>query len=252
MVLTRDDGSRRDTTSPTDRVDAVADALERLRTTQAAEQPLEAILQRLAELAVEAVDGADAVSVTTLDADPARTAAATDYEVVEIDRVQYAVGDGPCLEAARTKRPVRALVQEARERWPDFAKAAEKLDVRAYVSAPLVIEGTTGDELVGALNVYGSTDGAFDPVDTMLLRVLTVAASAAISNWQRWRDASEQIEHLENALTSRAEIDQAKGALMALHGVSADEAFHRLVRHSQETNTKLKELSRQFLASLRT
>ncbi|WP_034267325.1 ANTAR domain-containing response regulator [Haloechinothrix halophila] len=234
-----------------DRFDAVAGALERLRGIHDVRESLDAVLQQFAESARDTIDGADAVSVTTLDGDEPRTAAATDLRVVQIDEAQYAAGDGPCLEAARTKQPVRALVREARERWPEFVGAAERLGVRSYLSAPLLIDAEGDSELVGALDVYGWTDGAFDPLDTALLRILTLAASATISTWHRLRRAREVIDQLDEALTSRAEIEQAKGVLMALNKISADEAFARLVKLSQDSNVKLRDLSRQLLVSLR-
>lgn len=234
-----------------DRFDAVAGALERLRGLHDVRESLDVVLQRFAESARDAIDGADAVSVTTLDGDTPSTVAATDERVVQIDEAQYAAGDGPCLEAARTKQPVRALVREARERWPDFAAAAERLDVRSYLSAPLLIDEENDAELVGALDVYGCTDGAFDPLDTTLLRLLTLAASATISMWGRLQQARDVIDQLDEALLSRAEIEQAKGVVMALNKISADEAFARLVKMSQDSNIKLRDLSRELLASLR-
>jgi PAS domain S-box-containing protein len=49
---------------------------------------------------------------------------------------------------------------------------------------------------------------------------------------------------------SRAVIEQAKGVLIAAHGISADEAFDRLVRRSQEANIKLKDIASQVLAAI--
>jgi PAS domain S-box-containing protein len=49
---------------------------------------------------------------------------------------------------------------------------------------------------------------------------------------------------------SRAIVEQAKGVLMAAHGISADEAFARLVRRSQHSNVKLREVASQFLAGI--
>jgi len=48
---------------------------------------------------------------------------------------------------------------------------------------------------------------------------------------------------LREALTSRATIDQAKGVLMARLGVSADEAFARLIALSNQLNVKLRDLA---------
>lgn len=49
---------------------------------------------------------------------------------------------------------------------------------------------------------------------------------------------------------SRAVIEQAKGVLMAVYGISADRAFDVLVWRSQETNVKLRDLAARFLADV--
>jgi AmiR/NasT family two-component response regulator len=61
----------------------------------------------------------------------------------------------------------------------------------------------------------------------------------------RARDTGEQ---LRIALDSRAVIDQAKGILMALRQISADEAFTLLVEQSQRENVKLRDLATRFVA----
>lgn len=211
------------------------------------------MLQRLAETAVKGIADADAVSVTLLEDDGARTAATTEEAVIDIDRDQYTTGRGPALHSARTRQPVRAAVREDEERWPEFVKAAQDSGVQAYLSVPLLLDGASenDDELLGALNVYSRTASAFDPFDERLMQLFTGAASAAISNARRWHHARQRVRHLEIALTSRAEIDQAKGVLMAVHGITADEAFARLVEQSQRQNTKLREVAHELLQSVR-
>jgi hypothetical protein len=98
-------------------------------------------------------------------------------------------------------------------------------------------------------NIYSRTAAAFDPFDEGLLRLYT---TAAITNARRWQQSRDKIAQLETALTSRAEIDQAKGILMALHGCTADEAFARMAERSQHTNIKVRTLARDLLASVRT
>jgi len=49
---------------------------------------------------------------------------------------------------------------------------------------------------------------------------------------------------------ARAEIEQAKGLLMAAYGISADRAFDILVWRSQETNIKVRELAHRFIAAV--
>ena len=56
-----------------------------------------------------------------------------------------------------------------------------------------------------------------------------------------------EIDQLKEALTSRATIDQAKGILMARHGVDPDEAFRLLVRMSNDTNVRLADVARALV-----
>ncbi|CAM4303109.1 ANTAR domain-containing protein [Nocardia ninae] len=51
-------------------------------------------------------------------------------------------------------------------------------------------------------------------------------------------------------LAARAVIEQAKGALMLVYGVDAQQAFGMLRRRSQETNVKLRALAAQLIAEL--
>jgi GAF domain-containing protein len=239
-----------DRIKPQARLDELSTTLDDLHDELAAGERIEAVLQRLVDTAVVAIPGADVVSVTIVSGTRPSTVAATDEAVLDIDRDQYATGEGPCLEAAELRRPVRVDVAGAHERWPAFAVAAERAGVQAYLSAPLLLDTGT-EELVGAMNIYGYQAGAFTDFDQSLLRLFTTAASGAISNARRAVRSRELTEQLRRALISHAEIDQAKGALMAVHGISADEAFARLVRRSQTTNTKLIEVARELLASLR-
>jgi AmiR/NasT family two-component response regulator len=48
-------------------------------------------------------------------------------------------------------------------------------------------------------------------------------------------------------MQTRAPIEQAKGVLMAIHGVDADQAFDMLRRHSQDTNVPVRVIAADFL-----
>ncbi|MFE9746498.1 ANTAR domain-containing response regulator [Saccharothrix saharensis] len=228
-------------------LDEASEALEELAGVLADGQTLRDALQQLAESASRVIPDAENVSVTAVDPDGASTVAATDETVLTVDADQYAAGDGPCLEATRTRKPVRATVVDGREKWPEFAAAAERAGVRAYLSTPIVVE----DELLGSLNLYSSEERAFDPFDEALLRLFVTAASTAITGFRRYERTRRLVEHLQHALESRAEIDQAKGVLMAAHGIDAEEAFGQLVTESQQHNTKLREVARNLLTSVR-
>ncbi|MEV0297411.1 PAS and ANTAR domain-containing protein [Nocardia sp. NPDC050710] len=55
---------------------------------------------------------------------------------------------------------------------------------------------------------------------------------------------------LPELYAARAVIEQAKGALMLVYGISADQAFRVLSWRSQETNVKLRALAGQLVADM--
>ncbi|MFG1647908.1 ANTAR domain-containing response regulator, partial [Amycolatopsis sp. NPDC049252] len=114
-----------------------------------------------------------------------------------------------------------------------------------YLSTPLFIDR----EYHGSLNLYDTGGTSFGALDAALLELYTTAAEAALRSARRQQSARETTAQLTTALTSRAVIDQAKGILMALHHVSADDAFELLVKASQQRNVKLREVAQQFVAS---
>ncbi|WP_083906252.1 PAS and ANTAR domain-containing protein [Mycobacterium sp. JS623] len=57
-------------------------------------------------------------------------------------------------------------------------------------------------------------------------------------------------EALPKVVEARAEIEQAKGALRVIYGISDEQAFALLRWRSQQTNTKLRALAAQLLTEL--
>ncbi|RMI29031.1 PAS and ANTAR domain-containing protein [Nocardia stercoris] len=57
-------------------------------------------------------------------------------------------------------------------------------------------------------------------------------------------------EQLPELFESRAAIEQAKGVLMRIYRITADQAFDLLVWRSQETNIRVRDLAEQFMAEL--
>ena len=238
---------------PLARLLTTAQAIEQLRDVFAAEEPLDDVAGRVADTALHAIAHADVVSITVLSWPDSRTAACTDDEALPLDSQQYASGRGPCLEAAMQRTPLRAIVGNEHARWPEFAEAAQQAGVRASLSVPLIITGTDSEqELVGSLNIYSHTATAFDEFDTELMRLYSVAAGQAISNSNRWQKARETVTQLESALHSRPDIDMAKGALVAMYGISPDQAFDRLVAESQRRNIKLRDVVHEMLDRMQT
>jgi hypothetical protein len=236
-----------------DRLDAAAVAIGSVTTLLAADGSIDDVLRGVAANAVGAVADAEAVSITMLDGLIWRTVAHTDDEVLALDEVQYARGEGPCLEAAQTRRPVRVAMELDEQRWTDFASAARASGVHATLSIPLIIASAVPgavDELVGSLNAYSRSTASFDVFDEKLLGLYTGAASQILMDARRWQRLRATVDQLQRALVSRADIDQAKGVLRTRHGGTADDAFALLVEQSQRENIKLRDIARRILDEL--
>ncbi len=131
------------------------------------------------------------------------------------------------------------------ERTPSPAQGDEGHRLAASLRLDIGPIETNGGPKTATLTVYREGH-PFDAVDEALLRTLIAATTAAMdaarSKWQA--------EHLHRAIASRAEIEQAKGMIMAMRGDNADEAFHLLVEHSQHTNTKLASIAHDIVSAV--
>lgn len=123
-----------------------------------AQLPLEKLLTRVAEYAVRAIPGADGAGLTLIEEDRADTIVATADFVREIDAVQYGIGEGPCISAARDGETVLSGSLGADPRWRRFGGRIARMGVHSVVSLPLL----TPDKVVGAMNVYAHAKNVFD------------------------------------------------------------------------------------------
>lgn len=226
-----------------ERFDEITEALQDLSGVLDEYEDLATVLQHVVEGAVRIVPGADMAGVTIVTDDSAETVAATHARVRQVDETQYANDSGPCLTASRDGRSVVVDVDQVRSRWPDLEESAADLGIKSFIALPLVLS----DRIHGSFNLYSGDPQGFQSLDESLVEVFTTAAVTALQQAERHRRALVSIRNLQAALTSRADIDQAIGIVMALHGIPAPEAFDRLVSKSQEANVKLKVVARQLL-----
>jgi len=92
---------------------------------------------------------------------------------------------------------------------------------------------------IGALNMYGDDLKAFGADSERLAERFARQASATLANAEIHDRTVALVTQLNEALTSRSVIDQARGVLIARTGCSADEAIAALKDRSQRENRKL-------------
>jgi GAF domain-containing protein len=198
---------------------------------------LDATLQRVAELAVQEVDGCDMAGVTVMRDGKPETTVFTDPTAPHIDQAQYESGSGPCLEAFMTGHVLRIVDTASEDRWPEFAAAAHAEGVNSTLSLPLLVGAST----LGALNLYSKAVDGFDDEPHALL--FSAQAAVVLANSQAYWAAHHLATQLQLAMDSRAPIEQAKGILMQRYGYDADAAFGELRRMSNESNRKLRDVA---------
>jgi GAF domain-containing protein len=229
-------------------LDEVTGALEALTATFDSDPDLDVILQAVCDQVIRVIPGADMASITLIREEAPQTVASTDRRAVEIDSTQYAQGDGPCLRAADTGAVVRVEVETAKELWPHFAESSLAVGVGSYLAAPLTVDST----LSGAMNLFGFGAHGFRETEAKLLDLYTTFVVFGLRATRRYLNARSEVGQLRKALVSRSVIDQAKGILMAVHTLTAEQAFQLLVTRSQHENQKLHTVASRLVAQVST
>lgn len=203
-----------------------------------AEHTLDSTLEQITRKAVELVDGCDASGILVLRRDRVSSLAPTAQLVIDSDRLQGRLREGPCFDAARPDRAERVFripdFTADPERWTSFVPRCRELGVGSMMGFLLY----TREEELGALNMYSHKPGMFTEDSETAGWLLASHAAVAFSTART--DAQ-----LQDAITTRHLIGEAMGILMGRHHVTEDQAFDILRTRSQRTNTKLREVARR-------
>ena len=223
-------------------------ALRALSQFLVADASLSDTLLRVAHITTDAMPAAEMAGISLLDDDGRPTTAVfTDEKSPRVDAGQYSSGRGPCLDAWRLKQVVRIDDMDmVAADYPEFAQLARDHGLASTLSLPLVV----GDQGIGALNLYARTPKGFSAADEDIGVDLATAAAIVLANASAYWGAFNLGEQFGEAMASRAEIEQAKGILMAQSpGISADDAFEMLRRASQRENVKLRDIAKRLIRS---
>lgn len=204
---------------------------------------------------MEAIPGAEAVGITLVNddeasdrSDGAETAAYSDERVVMIDEAQYETNEGPCLQAIEDNEAFTIADLKQEQRWPSFRDKAFDRGLRSSMSIPLAV----GGRAIGALNMYAFTERAFKDADLDLAKTFAAQAAISLANVRIYESAVQLSENLNEAMKSRAVIEQAKGMIMMQRHCDADEAFQTLVAASQSRNKKLRDIALEVVEAAST
>jgi hypothetical protein len=172
------------------------------------------------------------------------TIGATSDVPPRVDKIQYELGHGPCVDAILTDNLFNAGDLRTDPRWPEFGRrAAEEAGILSMLSFRLFFEDADSAELLAALNLYAAEPEAFDEVDETILALVATHGALAISSAHQRRRA----DGVTAALQSNRDIGAAMGVLMARLLVTREQAFDLMRIASQRTNRKLRDIAADVL-----
>lgn len=205
------------------------------RTINQPEPPhLDATLETIAFAARDSIPGFDLAGISTVDkTGTVETRAVTDARVWEFDKLQYSLGEGPCLDALGTAHVVSVPRLRHERRWPGYVPRVLDMGLRSQLAVKISLddEGT-----LGGINLYSTISDEIDPEAESIAELFAVHAATTMGSVIK-------IGQLNSAMQSRKIIGQAIGILMERYGINEDSAFGFLVRASQTDNIKLRDIA---------
>lgn len=202
-----------------------------------AEDGVDATLEKIVEESIELLETCEHAGVDVVRRREVVALAPSSDIARRLDEIQVEVDQGPCLDALRNHEIYTTGDLETEDRWPDFAsRAFAQTGIRSVMGFRLWVE----EDTMGALNLYSTQRSAFDERTRAIGSVLAAHAAVALAN-------ARAREHLEEALTTRDLIGQAKGILMSRHDLAPEEAFERLTQASQHHNVKLRDVAQELV-----
>jgi GAF domain-containing protein len=200
------------------------------------------VLQRIVDLAAQAMPAGTELSMTLMRGDQPTTAAFTGALAEELDEVQYERGFGPCLEAALGGVFIEIVDGRAEDRWPEYMPVFTERGALSALAAPV-----PAAHLTAALNAYARSPQAFADDDRLTLAEFAAYAGAVLTNMDALQDARDLAENLRKAMEFRSVIEQAKGILIERHKLTSDQAFRLLADASMHTNRKVREVAQDLV-----
>jgi len=217
----------------------LGEAMARAARTIHSPPSLEETLDTIATTAQVSLPGFDAVGISTVDKHGnVDTRAATGELVWELDRLQYELREGPCVDTLREANVVAAPKIRSDHRWPRYVPRAVDLGLQSQLAVRVYLddEGT-----LGGLNLYSTTSPELHPEAEHMAELFAAHAAIALGN-------AQELEELNTALTTRSIIGQAMGILMQKHTLDADGAFGLLIRTSSYTNVKVRVVAERMVS----
>ena len=199
------------------------------------------LLYTLTERVVEMSIASEAGILLADEAGDLQFMAASEERTHLLELFQVQNQEGPCQDCFVSGHPVGIDdLEDARERWPQFAPKALSVGFRSVQAVPLRLRG----DVLGALNLFRNEPGGIGEEDQLVVQAMGDIATIGLLQQREAHRAATVTNQLQHALHSRISIEQAKGVISAQSGRSIDASFALLRAHSRNHNHKLSDLAR--------
>jgi GAF domain-containing protein len=166
--------------------------------------------------------------------------ATTSEQAQNLEIFQIQRDEGPCLDCFHGGEPVSVpSLQAGVDRWPRFVPAAAEQGFRSVHAIPLRLRR----QMLGALGLFGNTEGALTDADLALARAFADVSAIALAQHEPG-DERPLLPTLQSTVASRGILEMAKGVLADTHEVSLAEASRGLRRYAAENHRPLTALAR--------
>ncbi|AGL14911.1 ANTAR domain-containing protein [Actinoplanes sp. N902-109] len=191
-------------------------------------------LERLAVFGAQAIPGTLRCSVALIGEGGPPALAASGPQAAAFDDVQYETGDGPALEAARTRAVVTTHDLPTDVRWPALHDCAQQVGVRGGLALPLDIPRSA----VGSVSFLMQRPGGIDPEVLLTAMALVNQAEVLLGELERRRSQHEG-----------AAVDRAAGVIIAQRGCGVQEAYDILRDTAQRLGLPREEVADRLIAA---
>jgi GAF domain-containing protein len=218
-------------------------ALTQLADLRTAPVTVEAALGRIVESA-DALFQVDGSALMLVDRDQAlRSLADSHLRAAVLEELHAEHGEGPCVDAYDEKHTVWADDLGREERWPAFSPAAVSRGLVAVLASPIPYS----NEAVGVVAVFASEPHPWTEPERQAIAAFTDLAAMLILNAMEASERGRIAVELQGALDSRVVIEQAKGVLVARHGMTPRKAFERLRGMARDQRRRLAEVAAEVV-----
>ncbi|MCZ3386286.1 MAG: GAF domain-containing protein [Actinomycetia bacterium] len=200
--------------------------------------------QRLLEACAAALPVTGAGLLVMTNTGPGAILAATDGPARVMEELQFTLGEGPCIEATRSGRPVLQpdLAATAPSRWPGFAAGALDAGIGAIFAFPLQVGGIR----VGVLDLYRNRPGPLADPDLAEALDFADAATTVLLHLQAQNGPDGVVTLLED----RNEVHQATGMISVQTGLGLADALLLLRAHSYAEERGILDVSRDVVSRI--